>query len=71
MIYVKTTSLGENNICVDGAKALAKTLAEQSQLTKLSINDNNIGPEGAIALASAIKKHTLITELYIRNSIYY
>ena len=47
--------LSNNNIGVEGARALAEALKRNSTLQKLYLDNNNIGVEGATALAEALK----------------
>ena len=50
-----TLGLGDNNIGVEGAKAIAEALKVNAVLTKLSLLNNNLGDAGEKAVRDAVK----------------
>jgi Ran GTPase-activating protein (RanGAP) involved in mRNA processing and transport len=51
-----------------GAKSLAATLKESSQLTFLSLEWNQIGSDGAMYLAEALSFNTSLLHVDLRNN---
>ena len=47
--------MSNNNIGVEGAKAIAEALKVNKSITELYLWNNNIGDEGAKAIAEALK----------------
>jgi Ran GTPase-activating protein (RanGAP) involved in mRNA processing and transport len=58
--------LGQNNIGIEGATALASAL-KLNTLVNLDLSFNSIGDEGVVALADALKCNTTLTELRLEN----
>ena len=52
-------NLLNNNIGVEGAKAIAAAVAASGSLAHLTISGNDIGDEGAKAIATAVAATTL------------
>jgi len=57
-----------NYIGAEGACALAKSLTQNTTLTKLNLNLNSIGAEGARALVEFLKPNTTLAELNLEAS---
>jgi len=55
-------------ITVDGAKALAEMLKENTGLQELNLDNNNIGAEGVEAIASALTVNTTLEHLNLGRS---
>ena len=52
---VTTLYLGDNNIGVEGAKAIAEALKVNAVLTTLVLQSNNLGDAGKTAVQDAVK----------------
>eukprot|EP00900_Chrysochromulina_parva_P017837 jgi/Chrpa1/26054/Chrysochromulina_OHIO_Genome00027997-RA len=69
MAVMTTLFLGDNNIGVEGAKAIAEALKVNAVMTSLGLEFNNIGPEGAIAIAEALKVNAVLTKLSLFDKL--
>jgi Ran GTPase-activating protein (RanGAP) involved in mRNA processing and transport len=57
-----------NNICDEGAKALADALKHNTTLASLNVEDNNIGAKGAAELADALRYNRALTYLNLEGN---
>jgi hypothetical protein len=65
---IESLQLGDNEIGVEGARAMADVLKENTSLQMLDLHGNNIGVEGARAMADALKENTSLHTLNLYSN---
>jgi len=67
-INIKTIKLGSNCLSDDGAKVIAKILANDTNIENLDLGFNDIGDEGIILIADSLKKNQSLRVLYLSGN---
>ena len=65
---LKKLNISSNNLCDDGAKAIADYISKNSTLCELNLSCNKIGMVGSTKLAEALKGNKALKKLDISNN---